>query len=251
MGSLACHMQDLVPWAEIQLRLPAAGAWSPGHWTIRESRGGGFRYMNLGNTHTFSLWHGNSHLPEKFASPCFEHLWELINLTFARKEYTAWVYTWLKQMVFMKFIYMRAFKLFTQSCQTLCNLMEHSTPAFHVLRYPWVCSNSCWLSQRCHPTISFSIVSLCPQSFSAWGSFPMSQFFASGGQSIGASASASVLPMSIQGWFLLGLTGLISLLSKGLSRVFFSTTVWKHQFFGAQPSLWSNSHICTWLLEKP
>ena len=78
----------------------------------------------------------------------------------------------------------------------------------------------------------------------------MSQFFASGGQSIGASASASVLPVNIQDLFPLGLTSLISLLSKGLSRVFSNTTVWKHQFFGAQPNLWSNSHIRTWLLEK-
>ena len=76
-------------------------------------------------------------------------------------------------------------------------------------------------------------------------------FFTSGGQSIGASTSTSVLPMNIQGWFPLGLTGLISLLSKGLSRVFSSTTVWKHQFFSAQPFLWSNSYIHTWLLEKP
>ena len=79
----------------------------------------------------------------------------------------------------------------------------------------------------------------------------MSQLFKLGGQSIGVSASASVLPISIQDLFLLGLIGLISLLSKGLSRVFSSTTVWKHPFFGTQPSLWSNSHICTWLLEKP
>ena len=82
------------------------------------------------------------------------------------------------------------------------------------------------------------------------GSFPVSQLFTSGGQSIGMSASASVLPMNIQGWFLLGLTGLISLLSKGLSWILFNNTVWKHQFFSTQPSLWSNSHICTWLLEK-
>jgi len=82
---------------------------------------------------------------------------------------------------------------------------------------------------------------LCPQSFPASGSFPVSQLFTSGGQSIGASASASGLPMDIQGWFPLGLTGLISLQSKGLSRVFSSTTVQKHQFFGAQPSLWSSS----------
>ena len=93
--------------------------------------------------------------------------------------------------------------------------------------------------------------SSCPQSFPASGSFPMSQLFASGGQSIDVSVSASVLLMNIQGWFPLGLTGLISLLSKRLSRVFSSTTVWKHQFFGVQPSLWSNSHTHTWLLEKP
>ena len=78
----------------------------------------------------------------------------------------------------------------------------------------------------------------------------MSQLFAAGGQSIGASASASVLPMNIQGWFPLGLTSLISLLCKGLSRVFSRTTIWKHQFFGAQPSLWSNSHICMWTTKK-
>ena len=90
----------------------------------------------------------------------------------------------------------------------------------------------------------------CFQSFPASGSFQMSQFFASGGQSIGTSASASVLPMNIQDWFLLGWTGLFSLQSRGLSRVFFSTTVQKYQFFGAQLCLWSNSHIHTWLLEK-
>ena len=111
---------------------------------------------------------------------------------------------------------------------------------------PWVCPRSCPLSWWCHSTISF-----CLQSFPASGSFSMSWFFASGGQSIGASASVSILPMNIQGWFPLRLTGLISLLSKALSRVFSSTTVWKHLFFGTLPSLWSNSHICIWLLEKP
>ena len=118
---------------------------------------------------------------------------------------------------------------------------------------PGACSNSCPLSQWCHPTISSSVIPFasCLQSFPASGSFPMSWLFALGGQSIGASASASVLPMSIQGWFPLGLTGLISLLSKGLSWVFSSTTVRKHQFFSAQPSLWSNYHTHTWLLEKP
>ena len=90
--------------------------------------------------------------------------------------------------------------------------------------------------------------SSCLQSFPASGSFPTSQFFASGGQSIGASAS--VLPVNIQDWFPLGWTGWISLQSKELSRLFFNTTVQKHQFFSTQSSLWSNSHICTWLLEK-
>ena len=115
---------------------------------------------------------------------------------------------------------------------------------------PKVCSNSCPFSQWCHPTISSSVApfSSCLQSFPASGSFPMCWLFASGGESI--RASASVLPVSIQGWFPLGLTGLISLLSKGLSRVFSSTTVWKHQFFGTQPSLWSNCPTSTWLLGK-
>jgi len=113
--------------------------------------------------------------------------------------------------------------------------------------------NSCPLSQWCHPTISFSVVpfSSCPQSFPASGSFQMSQLFASGGQSIGASASTSVLPMNTQDWFPLGWTGCISLQSKGLSRVFSNTTVQKHQFFSAQLSSQSNSHIHTWLLDKP
>ena len=118
---------------------------------------------------------------------------------------------------------------------------------------PWACSNSCPLSRWCHPTISSSVVpfSFCLQSFPASGSFPMSGLFASGGQSIGASASASVLPMNIQDWFPLGWTGWISLQSKGLSRVFSNTTVQTHQFYGAQLCLWSNAHIHTWLLEKP
>ena len=118
---------------------------------------------------------------------------------------------------------------------------------------PRAYSNSCSLSRWCNPTISSSVVPFSSQfqSFPAPGSFPMSQFFASGGQRIGVSISASVLPMNIQDWFPLGLTGWISLQSKRLSRVFSNTTVQKHQFFGAQLSLWSNSHMCTWLLEKP
>ena len=104
---------------------------------------------------------------------------------------------------------------------------------------PGACSNPCPSSQWCHPTISSSVIpfSSCLQSFPALGSFPMSQFFTSGDQSIGVSALASVLPMNIQDWFTLRLTGLISMLSKGLSRVFSNTTVQKHRFFGAQLSL--------------
>jgi len=114
---------------------------------------------------------------------------------------------------------------------------------------PRVCSNSCLLSQWCHPpSVTPSPPVLNP---SQNQSFPTSQHFTSGGQSIGASASASVLPVNIQDWFHLGLTGLISLLSKGFSRVFSITTVRKHQFFHSQPSLWSSSHIHTRLLEKP
>ena len=111
--------------------------------------------------------------------------------------------------------------------------------------------SSCSLNRWCHPTISSSVILFSSrlQSFSASGSF-QSQFFASCGQSIGASASASILSMTIQGWFPLRLTGLISLLSKGLSRVFSSTTVQKHQFFRALPSLQTSSHICTCLLER-
>ena len=116
---------------------------------------------------------------------------------------------------------------------------------------PGVYSNSCPLSRWCHPTISSSVILFSShlQSLPAWGSFPMSWLFASGGQRTGVSASA--LPLNIQGWFPLGWTGWTSLQFKGLSRVFSNTTVKKHQFFGAQPSLQSNSHIHTRLLEKP
>ena len=109
---------------------------------------------------------------------------------------------------------------------------------------PGVCLNSCPLSRWCCLTTSSSVAHFfCLQSFPVSRSFSVSQLFPSGGQSIRASASASVLPVNIQGCLPLGLTGLISLQSKGLSRVFSSTTIWKHQFFGTQPSLWSNSHI--------
>ena len=115
---------------------------------------------------------------------------------------------------------------------------------------PGVCSNSCPLSWWCYLTISSSAApfAFCFQSLPGSESFPLSWLFASGGQSTRAWAFSTIPSKDIQSWFPLGLTGLISLLLKGLSRVFPSTTIWRHQFFGAQPSLQPNSHICTWLL---
>ena len=139
-----------------------------------------------------------------------------------------------------------------KSCLTLqLHGLEHARLLCPPLS-PRVFSVSWPLSQWCYLTIVSSTIAFffCLQSFPASGSFPMSWFFATHGQNIGASALAIVLPMNIQGWFPLGLTGLISLLSKGLSRVFSSTTIWKHQFFGIQPTLRSNSHIHRWLTGK-
>ena len=118
---------------------------------------------------------------------------------------------------------------------------------------PRVCSNSRPLSRWCHPAISSSVIpfSSCPQSLPASESFPMSQLFAWGGQSTGASASASVLPRNTQDWSPSEWTGWISLQSRGLSGVFSNTTVQKHQFFSVQLSSESNSHIHTWPQEKP
>ena len=160
-----------------------------------------------------------------------------------------WLTLWSRQLNRISL----QFSSVAQSCLTLQpHGLQHSRPPCP-LPTPGVYSSSCPLSQWCHPTISCSVVpfSSCPQSFPASGSFPMSQFFTSGGQSIGVSASASVLPVNIQDWFPLGFTGWISLQSKGLSRVFSNTTVQKHQIFRAQLPLYSNSHIHTWLLEKP
>ena len=139
-----------------------------------------------------------------------------------------------------------------QLCLTFCDPMDCRMPGFPSLS-PGVCLNSCPLNQWCHPTVSSSVISFssCLQSFLVSGSFLISWLFALAGQSIGASASASVLPMNIQGRFSWGLTGLICLLSKELLRVFSSTRIQKHWFFSIQPSLRSNSHICTWQLKKP
>ena len=128
------------------------------------------------------------------------------------------------------------FSSVSQSCPTLCDSMNCSTPGLPVHHHSWSSPKSCPLSQWCHPTISSSVIpfSSCLQSFPASGSF---QLFTSGGQNMGVSASTSVLPMNTQDWFPLGWTGWISLQSKGLSRVFSNTTVQKHQLFGAQLSL--------------
>ena len=130
--------------------------------------------------------------------------------------------------------------------------LQHARPP-SPSRTPRVYSNSCPSSRWCHPAISSSVVpfSSCPQSLPASGSFPLSQLCAWGGQSIGVSASASVLPKNTQDWSPSGCTDWLSLLSKGLSRVFSNTVVQKHQFYGTQLSSQSNSHIHKWPLEKP
>ena len=142
--------------------------------------------------------------------------------------------------------------LFSWCYVWLCDPMDCGRPGFLVLHHilAFVQAHVHWVGdaiQPSHPVIPFS----CLQSFPESRSFLITRLFTSGSQSIRASASASVFPVNIQVWFPLGLTGLISLQSKGLSRIFPSSMVQKHQFFDAQPSLWSNSHMCTWLLEKP
>ena len=134
-----------------------------------------------------------------------------------------------------------------QLCLTLCDSMDCSTPGFPVLHYlpEFAQTHVHWVNDAIQPPHTVVPFSSCPKSFPASESFPMSWLFSSGGQSIRASASASALPMNIQGWFPLGLTALISLQSKELSRVFSSTTIWRRHFFNTQSSFWSNSHICT------
>ena len=134
----------------------------------------------------------------------------------------------------------------------LCDPMDCSLPGFSVLHYhlEFAQTHVHWVSDAIQPSRSLSSPSPPALSFPALETFPMSQLFSSGDQSIGASASASVLPVNIQGWFPLELTGLISLQSKRFSRVFSNPTIQKHQFFGSRPSL-SRSHIHTWLLKKP
>ena len=147
-----------------------------------------------------------------------------------------------------------------QTCCCCCSVAKSYSLLLHGLQHarlfctplsPGVCSDSCPLSQWCHQTTSSFVVPFsCLQSFPRSVSFRLSQLFASGGQRI--RASASVLPVNIQAWFLFRLTGLISMQSTRPSRVFSNITIWKHQFLGGtQRSLWANCHILTWLLEKP
>ena len=170
----------------------------------------------------------------------------------SRKTYFQSIYTMrycnIQNIYFLKLLQHSSIQF---SCSVLSNSLQPHGLQHARLCCPSPTPGSC--SNSCHPTMSSSVVSFSShlQSFPASESFLMSQFFTSGDQSIGASASASVLQMTIQGWFPLGLTGWISLQSKGHSGVFSNTKVQKYQFFSAQLSLWPNSHIQTWLLEKP
>ena len=167
-----------------------------------------------------------------------------------RKKKTKYMLERMKKI--QSFFTYYQFSSVAQSCLALRDPMDCSTPGFSVHHQLPELAQTHPSSRWCHPIISSPVIpfSSCLQSFPASGSFAMSQVFTSGGQSIGASASASVLPMNVQDWFPLGFTSLISLQSKELSRVFSNTTVQKHWFLGSQLSLWSNSHIHIWLLEK-
>ena len=151
-----------------------------------------------------------------------------------------WSNMWIRRFFLIhRYMCPVQFSSVAQSCPTLCDPMDWGTPGFPAHHQLPELAQTCPLSPWCHPNISSFVVpfSYHLQSFPASGSFPMSQFFALGGQSIGVSASASVLPMNIQDWFPLGWTGWISLESKGLSSIFSNATVQKHQFFSAQLSL--------------
>ena len=199
-----------------------------------------------------SLW---GQLSQRFIGHSF---WKSKTRLFNTKELSAFgliLVIFLQTMIFI--LSLRPGKISQFSCSVMSDsLRPHGLQHARLpcpLSTAGACSNPYPSSWWCHPTISSSVVpfSSCLQSFPASGSFPMSQFFTSGSQSIGVSASDSVLPMNIQDLFPLGWTSWISLQPKGLSRVFSNTTVQKHRFFGAQLSLSSNSHIRTWPLGKP
>ena len=163
----------------------------------------------------------------------------------------SWSSTWLQKVILEGWNYSVQFSCSVVSNSLWLHELHHTRPPCPSPT-PGVHSNSHPSSWWCHPAISSSVVpfSSCPQSLPTSGALPMSQLFTWGGQSIGVSASASILPMNNQDWCPLEWTGWISLQSKGLSRVFSNTTVQKHLFFGAQFSSQSNSHIRTWPLEK-
>ena len=171
------------------------------------------------------------------------------NLTFKFGRQTSQHFVWKLTRSFYNIRYFCCCCLVAKSCLTLCNLMDYSMPSFpvphHLLEFAQ--THVHWIGDAIQTTHPFLLL---PSIFPSIRVFSMSWLFTSDGQNIGVSASASVLLVNIQGLFPLGLIDLISLLSKGLSRVFSSTTVWKHQFFGTQLSLQSNSYIHTWLLEK-
>ena len=185
---------------------------------------------------------------------------------FVRKKYNSfihvykyvfipWIYILLRHIDYiLHHIVICCFCSITQSCLTLCNSMDCSMPGFPVLHYgqEFAQTHVHWVDDATQPSHPLSPpFSSCPQPFPVAGYFPRSWLFGSSGQSIRASASASALPMNIQGSCPLGMFGLISLLSKGLFRVFSSITVQKQKIFHSQPSLWFNSHIHIWILEKP
>ena len=162
-------------------------------------------------------------------------------------------YFWF-QRIAIRFLFLVEFSSVTQSCSTLCDPMNHSIPGLpvHHQLLEFTQTHVHWVGDAIQPSHPLSSPSPpVPNPSQQSGSFPMSQLFPWGSQSIGVSASGSVLPMNTQDWSPLEWTGWISLQSKGLSRVFSNTTVQKHQLFGAQLSSQSNSHIHTWPLEKP
>jgi len=183
---------------------------------------------------SFSVWHSLSWLFWLLLTFLGEG--RILVQNFKANEITAYVVLRSFTISGLTFKSFSQFSSAAHLCPSLHNPMDCSTPGFPVQQQLWASSNSYPLSLWCHPTISSSVApfSSCLQSFPASGSFSTSQLFTSGSQCTGAKASASVLPVNIQDWFPLGWTGLISLQSKGLSRVFSNTTVQKHQFLGAQ-----------------
>ena len=181
----------------------------------------------------------------------FSHFWNIF-VELILIDIHLYLYFWLHSIT-TEFILSFQFSSVAQLCPTLCDPMNRSTPGFLVHQQLLESPKLKSIESVIHPAITSSVVpfSSCPQTLPASRCFTMSQLFAWGGQSIGVSVSASVLPLNIQDWSPLGWTGWISLQSKGLSRVFSNTTLQKHQVFGTQPSSQSNSHIHTWPQEKP